>query len=380
MSEKFTKNDKSLQTRRKFLTAGAALGAGATAAAAAFPKPALSQNLMKWRMQTTWPKNFPGLGTGANKLAEFIGKASGGRLTVEVFGGGEIVPAFETMDAVANGTIEMGHGAPYYWKGKVPATQFIATIPFGLNAAEQNSWIQFGGGQELADKVYGELGCKFFASGNTGVQAGGWFNKEINSLEDYKGLKMRIPGLGGEVVKAAGGNVVNLPGGEIPPALASGTIDATEWVGPYNDLAFGLYKSAKFYYYPGWHEPGTVLDNFISLKAWDALPDDLKAVIQTANAYANSYVLNEFNANNNQSLDTLVNKHGVVLKKFPDEVLAGLGKLCGEVIGDLAGTDPLSREVLESTIAFRKQSIGFAKVSEQAFYNARGLDFPWVTL
>jgi TRAP-type mannitol/chloroaromatic compound transport system substrate-binding protein len=380
MSEKFTKNDKSLQARRKFLTAGAALGAGATAAAAAFPKPALSQNLMKWRMQTTWPKNFPGLGTGANKLAEFIGKASGGRLTVEVFGGGEIVPAFETMDAVANGTIEMGHGAPYYWKGKVPATQFIATIPFGLNAAEQNSWIQFGGGQELADKVYGELGCKFFASGNTGVQAGGWFNKEINSLEDYKGLKMRIPGLGGEVVKAAGGNVVNLPGGEIPPALASGTIDATEWVGPYNDLAFGLYKSAKFYYYPGWHEPGTVLDNFISLKAWDALPDDLKAVIQTANAYANSYVLNEFNANNNQSLDTLVNKHGVVLKKFPDEVLAGLGKLCGEVIGDLAGTDPLSREVLESTIAFRKQSIGFAKVSEQAFYNARGLDFPWVTL
>ena len=380
MSEKFTKNDKSLQARRKFLTAGATLGAGATAAAAAFPKPALSQNLMKWRMQTTWPKNFPGLGTGANKLAEFIGKASGGRLTVEVFGGGEIVPAFETMDAVANGTIEMGHGAPYYWKGKVPATQFIATIPFGLNAAEQNSWIQFGGGQELADKVYGELGCKFFASGNTGVQAGGWFNKEINSLEDYKGLKMRIPGLGGEVVKAAGGNVVNLPGGEIPPALASGTIDATEWVGPYNDLAFGLYKSAKFYYYPGWHEPGTVLDNFISLKAWDALPDDLKAVIQTANAYANSYVLNEFNANNNQSLDTLVNKHGVVLKKFPDEVLAGLGKLCGEVIGDLAGTDPLSREVLESTIAFRKQSIGFAKVSEQAFYNARGLDFPWVTL
>jgi TRAP-type mannitol/chloroaromatic compound transport system substrate-binding protein len=380
MSKKISQDEKNRQTRRKFLTAGAALGAGAAAATSAFPKPALSQNLMKWRMQTTWPKNFPGLGTGANKLAEFIGKASGGRLTVEVFGGGEIVPPFETMDAVGNGTIEMGHGAPYYWKGKVPTTQFIATIPFGLNANEQNSWIQFGGGQELADKVYGELGCKFFASGNTGVQAGGWFNKEINSLEDYKGLKMRIPGLGGEVVKAAGGNVVNLPGGEIPPALASGTIDATEWVGPYNDLAFGLYKSAKFYYYPGWHEPGTVLDNFISLTAWETLSDDLKAIIQTANAYANAYVLNEFNANNNQSLDTLVNKHGVVLKKFPDEVLSGLGKLSGEVIGDLAGADPLSREVLESTIAFRKQSIAFAKVSEQAFYNARGLNFEWVTL
>ena len=200
--------------RRQFMKRAATATAATAVAASSFPAPAISQGLMKWRMQTTWPKNFPGLGTGANKLA-----ASGGKLTVEVFGGGEIVPAFETMDAVSSGTIEMGHGAPYYWKGKVSASQFIASIPFGLNAQEQNAWIQFGGGQELADKVYKELGCKFFASGNIGVQAGGWFNKEINSLEDYKGLKMRIPGLGGEVVKAAGGNVVNLPGGEIPPAL-----------------------------------------------------------------------------------------------------------------------------------------------------------------
>ena len=257
--------------RRDFLktasTSGAVIAATA-AAASSFPKPSLAQGIMKWRMGTTWPKNFPGLGTGANKLAEFIGAASGGRLQVDVYGGGEIVPPFETMDAVASGTLEMGHGAPYYWKGKEPATQFIASMPFGLNVIEQNSWLQFGGGQELADKVYEKLGCKFFASGNTGVQMGGWFNKEINSLEDYKGLKMRIPGLGGEVVKAAGGNVVNLPGGEIPAALQSGAIDATEWVGPYNDLAFGLYKSAKFYYYPGWHEPATLLDNFINLTAW----------------------------------------------------------------------------------------------------------------
>ncbi|MCG8596534.1 MAG: TRAP transporter substrate-binding protein [Kiloniellales bacterium] len=369
--------------RRDFLKkagAGSAAVAATAAAASSFPKPALSQGAMKWRMQTTWPKNFPGLGTGANTLAEFIGKASGGKLTVEVFGGGEIVPAFETMDAVASGTLEMGHGAPYYWKGKVAASQFIASIPFGLNVAEQNAWLQFGGGQELADKVYGELGCKFFASGNTGVQAGGWFNKEINSLEDYKGLKMRIPGLGGEVVKAAGGNVVNLPGGEIPPALASGAIDATEWVGPYNDLAFGLYKSAKFYYYPGWHEPATLLDNFISLKAWESLDSELQAVVATANAYANLFVLNEFIANNNQSLDTLVNQHGVTLKKFPDEVLTGLGGLAGQVIGDLASQDPLSKEVLESIVKFRGQAIGYAKVSEEAFYTARRLPFTWVQL
>jgi len=366
--------------RRDFLK-GSVTGAtaiGTVAAASSFPKPAISQGNMKWRMQTTWPKNFPGLGTGANVLAQFITDASDGRLTVEVFGGGEIVPPFETMDAVSSGTIEMGHGAPYYWKGKVPATQFIASIPFGLNAQEQNAWLQFGGGQELADEVYKELGCKFFASGNTGVQMGGWFNKNINSLEDYKGLKMRIPGLGGEVVKAAGGNVINLPGGEIPPALSSGAIDATEWVGPYNDLAFGLYKSAKFYYYPGWHEPATLLDNFVNLNIWEELPGDLQAIITAANAYANSFVLNEFMANNNNSLNTLINKHGVTLQKFPDEVLNGLGALSGQVIGDLANADPLSRKVMDSILAFRTQAIGFAKVSEQAFYNARGLPFTWV--
>jgi TRAP-type mannitol/chloroaromatic compound transport system substrate-binding protein len=368
--------------RREFIKKAAAgsVVAAAGVAASTFPKPSLSQGLMKWRMQTTWPKNFPGLGTGANTLAEFIGKASDGRLTVEVYGGGEIVPAFETMDAVSSGTIEMGHGAPYYWKGKVPATQFIASVPFGLNAAEQNAWLQFGGGQEVADKVYKELGCKFFASGNTGVQMGGWFNKEINSVEDYKGLKMRIPGLGGEVVKAAGGNVVNLPGGEIPPALASGAIDATEWVGPYNDLAFGLYKSAKYYYYPGWHEPATLLDNFINMKAWEGLSGDLQAIIATANAYSNLFVINEFNANNNASLNTLVNDHKVILKKFPDEVLDNLGGLSGKVIGDLAAADALSREVMTSIIAFRKQSIAYAKISELAFYNARGLPFKWVDL
>ncbi len=365
--------------RRTFLSGAAAAGV-ATAAASTFPKPAISQDLKKWRMQTTWPKNFPGLGTGANFLAEMIGKMSGGKLTVEVFGAGEIVPAFETMDAVSSGTLEMGHGAPYYWKGKVPASQFIASIPFGLNVAEQNSWLAFGGGQALADEVYAELNCKFFASGNTGVQAGGWFNKDITSLEDYKGLKMRIPGLGGEVVKAAGGNVVNLPGGEIPPSLASGAIDATEWVGPYNDLAFGLYKSAKKYYYPGWHEPATLLDNFINLEAWNGLSDDLKAIVEAANAAANSYVLNEFMAKNNESLVTLVEQHGVELKKFPDEVLNGLGALAGEVIGDLAAQDPLSKKVLESIIAFRNQSIAYSKVSEQAFYNARALPFKWVSL
>ncbi|KZB72843.1 MULTISPECIES: TRAP transporter substrate-binding protein [Thalassospira] len=362
--------------RRQFLS-GAAVAGATAAAASTFAKPAIAQDVREWRLITTWPKNFPGLGTGANLLAEYITKASEGRLKVTVFGAGEIVPAFEAIDAVGSGTVEMGHGAPYYWKGKVDATQYIAAMPFGLNAQEQNAWFQWGGGQELADKVYAELNCKFFPSGNTGTQMGGWFNKEMNTIDDYKGLKMRIPGLGGEVVKAAGANVVNLPGGEIPPALQSGAIDATEWVGPYNDLAFGLYKSAKYYYYPGWHEPATVLDNFINLDAWNALPDDLKAIVEQANRAVNQMVLSEFTARNVQALDTLRNKHGVDVRPFSDDILTNLGKLSGEVLRDLVASNPLSQEVFESLIAFRTQSIAWSKFSESAFAQARILPFKY---
>jgi|TARA_R110000782_G_scaffold62650_7_gene128762 TRAP-type mannitol/chloroaromatic compound transport system substrate-binding protein len=362
--------------RRQFLS-GAAVAGVTAAAASTFAKPAIAQDVREWRLVTTWPKNFPGLGTGGNLLAEYINKASDGRLQITVFGAGEIVPAFEAIDAVGNGTVEMGHGAPYYWKGKVDATQYIAAMPFGLNAQEQNAWFQWGGGQELADKVYAELNCKFFPSGNTGTQMGGWFNKEMNTIDDYKGLKMRIPGLGGEVVKAAGANVVNLPGGEIPPALQSGAIDATEWVGPYNDLAFGLYKSAKYYYYPGWHEPATVLDNFINLDAWNALPDDLKAIVAQANTAVNQMVLSEFTARNNQALETLRDKHNVDVRPFSDDILTGLGKLSGEVLRDLVSSNPLSQEVFESLIKFRTQSIAWSKFSESSFAQARILPFKY---
>ncbi len=362
--------------RREFLK-GASVST-AVVAASSFPRPALAQGLKRWRMGTTWPKNFPGLGTGANILAKLIGEASAGKLTVEVYGGGEIVPAFETMDAVAGDILEMGHGAPYYWKNKVPAMEFIASLPFGVNAMEQNAWLQLGGGQELADKAYRELGCKFFASGNTGVQAGGWFNKEIKSLDDYAGLKMRIRGLGGEVVKAAGGTVVNLPGGEILPALQSGAIDATEWFGPDNDLAFGLYKSAKFYYYPGWQKPSTLLDNFINIKAWEGLDSELKAIVAMANANTNLFVLNAFVANNSAALHTLRKEHGAILKKFPDPVLNGLGALSGQVLRDLAAQDPMSQEVMNSILTFRARAIPHASFSEQAFYNARSLPFRYV--
>ena len=365
--------------RRAFLKqAGITAATAAALAGAGFPRPAIAQGALKWRVAMTWPKNFPGLSTGATTLADFIARASGGRLTVEVFSAGEVVPGFEILDAVSRGDLEMGHGAPYYWTKQQPAMQFLASLPFGLTAMEQNAWLQAGGGQELAEKAYRELGCKFFASGNTGMQAGGWFTREVRTMEDFKSLKMRIPRLGGEVVKAAGGTVLDLRAGEIPPALHSGAIDAAEWFGPYNDLSFGLHKSAKLYYYPGWHEPATLLDNFINMAAWESLDSELQAIVAAANAVTNQYVLNEFTARNAAALRRLRTEHGVILKKFPDPVLNGLGGLSGEVIRDLAAADPLSGEVLDSILDFRAKALGQARIAEQAFYNARTLPFRFV--
>lgn len=330
---------------------------------------------LEWKMVTTWPKNFPGLGTGANNLAKYITDMSDGRLTVKVYGAGELVPAFESFDAVSRGTAEMGHGAAYYWKGKSEAAQFFAAVPFGLNAQEMGGWIYHGGGQELWDELYGQYNLKAFAAGNTGVQMGGWFNKEINTIDDYKGLKMRMPGLGGEVIKRAGATPVSLPGGEIFTSLQSGAIDATEWVGPYNDLAFGFYKAAKYYYWPGWHEPGTVLECFVNKKAYEGLPADLKATVDHAMKAAYQDMLAEFTAKNNSALVQLVNDHGVKLKRFSDDVLAKMGQLSQEVVAEVAAKDPMSGKVYKSFNEFRKQSVNWDNIGEAGYSLARSLTF-----
>lgn len=360
--------------RRSFLKkAGLGLAAtSAAAGAAAFPTPALSKGTYRWGMTTTWPKNFPGLGTAAERLAKQIEKASGGRMEIKVYGAGEIVPAFDALDAVSSGTVEMGHGAPYYWKGKIPAAQFLAGIPFGLSAQEQNAWLDFGGGQELADKIYSAAGCKFFAAGNTGVQMGGWYNREIKSVQDFSGLKIRMPGLGGAVLKELGATVVNLPGGELLPAMQSGTIDAMEWVGPYNDVAFGIHKVAKHYYSPGWHEPATILDCFINMKAWSALPDDLKAIVEIAAKSANQHALNEFTAQNAKFLQILKDKHGVTPKRFSAELLQNVQKTAGKVVSATAAGDALSQELFKSIQAFQAQTAPWSAISESAYLQARG--------
>ena len=362
--------------RRDFLKGAAVVGA-ATAGASTLAAPAIAQGKRELKMVTTWPKNFPGLGTGAERLAKRITEGTDGQLTVKVFAAGELVPPFESFDAVSNGTADLYHAAEYYWQGKSKAFNFFAAVPFGLTATEHTAWIYHGGGQELWDELSGGFNIKPFLAGNTGVQMGGWFNKEIGSLEDYKGLKIRMPGLGGEVLRRIGAAAVSLPGGEIFPSLQSGAIDATEWVGPWNDLAFGFYKVTKYYYYPGFHEPGTALGSGMNLKVWNSLTPAQQGAIKNAMAAENDYTWAEFNARNNDSLDTLLNKHNVKLRKFSNDVLQAIGTASGDVVKEAGASDALSQKVYDSFIAHRKQSIAWSKLSDQAYANARLLPFKY---
>ncbi|MBT5230605.1 MAG: TRAP transporter substrate-binding protein [Methylococcales bacterium] len=361
--------------RRDFVTgvlAGSALLAGCNEQTADNSSTtAKPKKVIKWKMVTTWPKDFPGLGTGANNLARLIGEMSGGRLQVKVYGAKDLVPAFGVFDAVAQGTTELGHGAAYYWKGKSEAAQFFTSVPFGMTAQEMNAWLYYGDGLKLWTELYKPFGIVPFPAGNMGVQMGGWFNKEINTVADLNGLKMRIPGLGAEVLKKLGGTPVNLPGGELFTSLQSGAIDATEWVGPYNDLAFGFYKIAKHYYYPGWHEPGSVLECIVNEKALKALPEDLQVIVESACKIVNQDMLAEFTAKNNQALDTLVNVHKVDLRPFPNDVLKQFLSLSMEAAADVSNRDPNAKKIFDSFMGFRSQVMNYHKISEQAFLNAR---------
>jgi TRAP-type mannitol/chloroaromatic compound transport system substrate-binding protein len=351
----------------KALSAGSViLGAGLAATTDAEAKAE-----HRWRMVTTWPKNFPGLGTGANRLAQLIGDMSGGRLLVKVYGAHELVPAPGVFDAVSSGTVEMGHSAAYYWKGKSETAQFFSTVPFGMTAQEMNGWFYYGGGLELWTELYAKFNLVPFPAGNTGVQMGGWFNREINSVKDLKGLKMRIPGLGGEVLRRAGGTPVSLPGDEIFNSLQSGAIDATEWVGPYNDMAFGLYKAAKYYYYPGFHEPGTCLEATVNKTAFDALPKDLQAIVRCACQAANLDMLSEYMARNPVALNSLIRKHNVQLRKYPDDVLHKLKELSREVVEDIAQKDAFSKKVFASHEKFLEQVREWSDISELTYLLAR---------
>ncbi len=321
-----------------------------------------------WKMVTTWPSNFPIIGDACNLFATWANEMSGGRMNIRVYGGGELVPALEAFDAVRNGSAEMGNGAAYYWAGKAPAAQFFASVPFGMNTQQLSTWIVSGGGLELWQELYSGLNVVPMYGGNTGAQMGGWFNKEINTPEDLKGLKMRIPGLGGKVLEKAGGSPILLAGGEIYTGLERGVIDATEWLGPFHDYKMGFHQIAKYYYTPGWQECGTALEFFINKEKYDSLPPDLQAILQGAGARVAQWYTAEMEFKNSEMLQVM-RKEGIDIRRFPKPVLDSLRQHTEEALAEICAADPFSKRVYDSYNAFRKQISGWADISEKVFYD-----------
>ena len=359
------------KSRRGFLKgASAAAGAAATTTLAA---PAIAQGKIRWRMVTCWPKNFPGVGIAAKRIADRIGEMSGGRLEVKLFAAGEFVPAFEVFDTVREGKAELGHDSPYYWIAKDRSTAFFSSVPGGLTPQEQAGWVRFGGGQELWDELYARYGLRAWLAGNAGMQMIGWFRNEISALEDMKGLRIRMAGLQAEVLNRMGATTVNLPGGEIMPALQSGVIDAAEWGGPWMDLAFGFYKIAKYCYGPGVHEPGTAQSLVVNLERYQALPNDLQAIVRHAADVEAGLLLSEFTTKNAIALKTLVEEHGAKIAPMPADVLRRWFEISAEVVAETADDGAINRRIFDSWTAFRRRAIAIAPLSDLGFMMSRGL-------
>lgn len=328
--------------------------------------PAISTKKFQWKCVTTWPPNFPVVGESINAMAKDLEVLSGGRLKLQVYGSGELIPGLEAFDAVTSGTIEMAHGAAYYWAGKAAATQFFAAIPFGMTPQQINAWFYYGDGLKLWREIYAPFNLVPFPCGNTGVQMGGWFNREIKSVGDLKGLKMRIPGLGGQVISRLGGSAVTMAGGEIYTNLERGVIDATEWIGPYHDYTMGFHRIAKYYYYPGWHEPGTALEMFVNKSAFESLPADLQLLVETVAMKYNLLMLAEFEAKNNLYLKKIQQESSAQLLPFPDEVLRKLKEVSQEVVNEIITKDAASKKVYESYMAFKAEIQQWGRASELA--------------
>ncbi len=351
--------------RRSVIKSGAALGATSLAA------PAIARQHVAWRMVTTWPKGAPGVGVNAQRLADRIGAMSDGRMSVQLFAAGELVPAFEALDAVQRGVAEMSHSAPFFWLGKSKALNYFGSIPFGLTASEVAGWLLFGGGHDLWREVLADFGIRPYFAGSSGISAGGWFRKKINSVEDLKGLKFRIAGLGAEVMRRLGATVVLTPPADVFAAMASGTVDAAELIGPWNDQAFGLYRVARYYYQPGWHEVGPTAEVLINQDAWDALTADLQAIVETAILASAQEYAADYRFHNVVTLEPLVRDYGVELRRFPDEVMAALGRTSLEVLEDLADSDPLVGRIHSSYMDFLRQANVYSQWFDQPLLDQR---------
>ncbi len=327
--------------------------------------PTTSTNTFTWKMVTTWPPNFPVFQEGIVQMAKDVETMSNGRLKIQVFAGGELIPALQTFDAVSQGTVEMGHGSAYYWAGKIPEAQFMSSVPFGMTTKGMNAWLYFGGGLELWRKIYKHFNVIPFPAGNTGVQMGGWFNKKINSIDDLKGLKMRIPGIGGKVLAKAGGTPILLAGGEVYTALERGIIDATEWVGPFHDQRLGLNRAAKYYYYPGWHEPGTSFELIVNTEAWAKLPADLQKIVEIATYSVNQRIYSEMEVRNIEALQEIEDK--VEILAFPAEVLNEFKRLTQISLDEEAEKNPEFKKVYNAYKKFQQDNSAWSTISTDAY-------------
>ncbi|MFN3248691.1 TRAP transporter substrate-binding protein [Roseibium album] len=366
MSDKGVKSDK-IVSRRTLL------GASAVAGGVLLTAPALAQEktTIEWKMVTSWPKNLPGPGVTAQRIVDQVARMSAGRFRIRLYAAGELVPALGVFDAVSAGTAQMGHTASFFWQGKIPASVFFTAIPFGLLPHEHITWIERGGGQALWDELYEPFGVKPVMAGNTGVQMGGWYKKDINGLDDLTGLKIRMPGLGGEVMRRLGATPVGLPPAELFQALQSGVLDATEFLGPWSDRAMGFHKVAKNYYSPGFHEPNGTGEALFNKVALDGLPDELRAIVLEACRAENGRALAESDWENAGSLKLLQDEDGVTIKPYPDEVLQALRTTSVAVLLEFAEKDALSKRIYESNAAARQRLAPWSDVAMRRFMSAR---------
>src|SRR5436305_1878055 len=325
----------------------------------------------RWRMVTSWPKRLPGPGLSAERIAERIAVLSAGRLTVTVHAAGELTPAFEVLDAVGGGVAELGHTASFYWQGKMPAAAYFTTVPFGLTPQEHVAWVEAGGGQALWDELYKPFGAKPFMGGNTGVCMGGWFRRELRGLDGVRGLKIRSLGLGGEVYRRLGATPQTTPPGEILTSLQSGVLDAAEFVGPGTDISLGLYRVAPMYYGRGFNKPNGTGECLVSLRAWDALDAEGRAIVAHACAAEAGFALSEMERLNAEALAALIEQHKVQLRTFPREVVTAARKVAGDVLGELAARSDMARKVHDSYSAFRDRTAPWSRVSIRAVLEAR---------
>jgi TRAP-type mannitol/chloroaromatic compound transport system substrate-binding protein len=353
----------------------AILGAGAAGAAAAVT-PAAAQDTVRWTMVMPWPRNTPGVGTSAQRFADRVQAMSGRRLQIKLYGAGELVPPFQSFDAVQSGAAQIAHGTPYYWASKAPSLHFFTGVPFGLAAPELAAWLVHGDGRTLWQEVYAQFGVVPFYAGSSGVQAGGWFKKEIRSVDDLKGLRFRIAGLGAEAMRRLGAATVTTPPGEITQSLLTGAIDAAEWIGPWNDRAFGLQKVAKFYYVPAFHEPGPGLEVIVNKAAWDELPDDLKAIVETSAMAASTDSYADFVLNNVRSFQPLIEADKVEVRTLPDEVIRALGKVSFEIYAEMAERDAMTKKVYDSFMSFLRQANDYGLRFDAELLRMRKLALP----